>query len=639
MRGLNLFCLMAILCFSQPLFSQTVYTITADSVKLTSCDSSELIIQNHTQNVPGFLFNTGNGRTIFKHALQPIGGGSFLVGADTLNLATNAWVQGGNAWGATGILGTTDNNNLDFYTNNTYRGRFTATGGLLLGTTANQFNDALVVWGTASFANGILVNYGDLATSRIYAGGGLQLQGNAATGSQIYMEDRIGAGFTGPSVVSMGCNFSTLGAGQDILQITGNGGGPVAYFGANGNTLLGSATDNGQTLQVNGSSYFNGTQQITGNFTLPSTGSFSTFNPTINAYTGDYYGGSVSVITPTITANGNYQALYGLTVAPTYNLNGYVQHTDNVSAALHVATSLGGIRIDQGSSVPGNYNTGQPLFIYQAGTAVDKEAIYNDRSGTATVRSFIWDRDERSSSTMNVIVPALRSTVNPAIQTGGGVSFSLDRYYYGTEASIDMHYDATPDSTANVLTAIGFHTTISGYGQLTPLYVTGANVGVGTTSPTANFHTNGTVRFAGLTPDSTQTNVLVTDANGNLYYRSASSLAADNPIRSSLAVNGTIKSHKIIISPDEWADYVFDSAYRLPNLEDVESYIHREHHLPGVPTAAAVQQDSLDVGASQAALLKKIEELTLYTIEQKKEIDSIKAQLQEVKKLIADKIK
>ena len=46
--------------------AQYVYTIKADSVKVTGCDSSELIIENHTQGAPGFLFNTGRGRTAFK---------------------------------------------------------------------------------------------------------------------------------------------------------------------------------------------------------------------------------------------------------------------------------------------------------------------------------------------------------------------------------------------------------------------------------------------------------------------------------------------------------------------------------------------------------------------------------------------
>jgi hypothetical protein len=68
--------------------AQYVYTIKADSVKITDdCDSAELIIQNHTQNVAGFLYNTGNGRTIFKRALQKLNDSTYLIGTDTLKTA------------------------------------------------------------------------------------------------------------------------------------------------------------------------------------------------------------------------------------------------------------------------------------------------------------------------------------------------------------------------------------------------------------------------------------------------------------------------------------------------------------------------------------------------------------------------
>ncbi|HLZ87237.1 MAG TPA: hypothetical protein VKQ52_08355, partial [Puia sp.] len=78
--------------------AQNVYTITADSVKLTGCDSSELIIENHTRAVPGFLFNTGNGRTIFKRVMQKLSDSQYLLGPDTLQIHfPNAWLQGGNA--------------------------------------------------------------------------------------------------------------------------------------------------------------------------------------------------------------------------------------------------------------------------------------------------------------------------------------------------------------------------------------------------------------------------------------------------------------------------------------------------------------------------------------------------------------
>ena len=75
---------------------KSVFTITADSVKITNCDSSELILENHTQGVPGFLFNTGNGRTQFVRLLTSLGNNTYLVGADTLSLVTSPlWAASG----------------------------------------------------------------------------------------------------------------------------------------------------------------------------------------------------------------------------------------------------------------------------------------------------------------------------------------------------------------------------------------------------------------------------------------------------------------------------------------------------------------------------------------------------------------
>ena len=140
--------ILGILCLQHRMYAQNVYTITADSVKLTSCDSSELIIMNHTQNVPGFLFNTGNGRTIFQRGAQSLGGGVYVIGADTIRTSSNAWVQGGNSFGTTGVLGTLDNNHLDFYTNNTPRMRLTNAGSLGIGLTAPA--EALDVYGNVN---------------------------------------------------------------------------------------------------------------------------------------------------------------------------------------------------------------------------------------------------------------------------------------------------------------------------------------------------------------------------------------------------------------------------------------------------------------------------------------------------------
>jgi hypothetical protein len=82
-----------------------------------------------------------------------------------------------------------------------------------------------------------------------------------------------------------------------------------------------------------------------------------------------------------------------------------------------------------------------------------------------------------------------------------------------------------------------------------------------------------------------------------------------------LAVNGNAIFNKVVVKPYPWADYVFDSAYKLRPLEKVEQYIRDNHHLPEIPSADSVAKAGIDVGANQAELLKKVEELTLYMIQ------------------------
>jgi hypothetical protein len=90
-----------------------------------------------------------------------------------------------------------------------------------------------------------------------------------------------------------------------------------------------------------------------------------------------------------------------------------------------------------------------------------------------------------------------------------------------------------------------------------------------------------------------------------------------------LDVNGNVRANQIVVNTSG-ADYVFDQAYHLPDLPDLERYVHREHHLPGIPSAAEMQKEGVDIGNTQTKLLAKIEELTLYTIQQDKAMDNLK---------------
>ncbi|HSZ33160.1 MAG TPA: hypothetical protein VK772_07605, partial [Puia sp.] len=175
--------------------------------------------------------------------------------------------------------------------------------------------------------------------------------------------------------------------------------------------------------------------------------------------------------------------------------------------------------------------------------------------------------------------------------------------------------------------------------------------------------------------DANQDSVLVTDQFGNLSQKSFASFGTSsrwilngtelydtldyigigtaNP-QSLLAVAGTITSQKVKVTQSGWSDYVFDSAYALRPISEVEEFIRQNKHLPEIPSASEVKKDGIDIGANQALMLKKIEELTLYVIEQNKELQELKdqnnklthanqkieklqLQIEELKKLIVQK--
>ena len=92
-----------------------------------------------------------------------------------------------------------------------------------------------------------------------------------------------------------------------------------------------------------------------------------------------------------------------------------------------------------------------------------------------------------------------------------------------------------------------------------------------------------------------------------------------------MRVDGTIKASLINVVTNVWADDVFEKDYALPNTTEIEKYINENGHLPGVPSAQQVTTEGIDVAEMSAALLRKIEELTL--IVQNKEIEKLKEQI------------
>ena len=106
-----------------------------------------------------------------------------------------------------------------------------------------------------------------------------------------------------------------------------------------------------------------------------------------------------------------------------------------------------------------------------------------------------------------------------------------------------------------------------------------------------------------------------------------------------LTVKGKIHTQEVLVDLEGAVapDYVFEAYfqgssslkpdYRMPSIAEVAEYIEAHHHLPEVPSAETIEQQGLSLKAMSLLLLQKIEELTLYTIAQQKEIDALKARL------------
>ena len=98
-----------------------------------------------------------------------------------------------------------------------------------------------------------------------------------------------------------------------------------------------------------------------------------------------------------------------------------------------------------------------------------------------------------------------------------------------------------------------------------------------------------------------------------------------------LAVNGTIHSKSVLIDLKGWPDYVFEKGYKLPTLESVKAYIQQHQHLPEIPSQAEMVKSGLDVSEANKLFLKKMEEMTLYMIEAKEEIMTLKKEVRQLK--------
>jgi hypothetical protein len=115
-------------------------------------------------------------------------------------------------------------------------------------------------------------------------------------------------------------------------------------------------------------------------------------------------------------------------------------------------------------------------------------------------------------------------------------------------------------------------------------------------------------------------NIKLTMPKANSYIGIGTTSFTDGTDVFKLSVAGNIRAQRVKVYTT-WADYVFEEGYNLPTLEEVEKHIKEKGHLQDIPSAAEVEAKGIELGEMNKLLLQKVEELTLYMIDQKKAND------------------
>lgn len=148
----------------------------------------------------------------------------------------------------------------------------------------------------------------------------------------------------------------------------------------------------------------------------------------------------------------------------------------------------------------------------------------------------------------------------------------------------------------------------------------GGNVGAG-----MSFGTTDNSDLPLITNNQTQVTIA---KNGNVYFGTKKIQVNHVHANSPYQFDGKIACKElVVVDPTKWSDFVFDKTYKLLPLNEVETFYLKNKHLPSVPSETEVKENGINTTEMDALLLQKIEELTLYIVQQQKDIEELKKQI------------
>ena len=297
---------------------------------------------------------------------------------------------------------------------------------------------------------------------------------------------------------------------------------------------------------------------------------------------------------------------------------------------------------DIGGYWGGIHSIGEKLFI---GSESGQAVYFTTHAGGNEARMAITAGGDVGVGTTNpsekLDVKGNIASQNATMGTFGS-SMPSGAYFANKVMNTDTNYALAQDTNGDTYLNARDSAPISfliGNALKMKLYPNG-NLGIGTAHvPSEKLEVVGNVKAAGinLEGDGANTNTIDSNINGTIVFGGEDGSTLTNAQIAdsfypdfSVWVEEGIVTEDIAIAPSsEWdgsqPDYVFETDYELPSLEDVEAYVTSYKHLEGIPSKAEVAEKGWSLPSMDQKLLKKVEELTLYTIQQEKEIKALKA--------------
>jgi len=282
--------------------------------------------------------------------------------------------------------------------------------------------------------------------------------------------------------------------------------------------------------------------------------------------------------------------------------------------------------------IPGNGVTGAGVFGWSKDdNAINYGGIFvSDGSNTSSNYAIYADADSAATNYAGYFKGRVIVSGNNVNDGASDSTYTVFRSEVTTSGTFSDAYAIDGYSASRPGYGIGVHGTggyRGVYGQTAYDDYTGTSTGVygyasgsaGTRIGVYGNASGGTTNWAGY-------------FSGSMYaneVRIATATAATGYV---LSVNGKVACEEVLVQDNaSWPDYVFDEEYDLMSLEELESSISENNHLPGIPPAAEVEENGFNVADMQRRVLEKVEELTLYTIEQGKLIQELQNEVKTLK--------